>query len=97
MASTIIARDELRKLVKELPFQEIADTPTVKYYTDWKVYERLMDLDYADSTDTLPEHLANNVQQNPPSRWAPILLWVYYQKVLKPRSLTWRARQAWRV
>ncbi|BAA80707.1 FeS assembly protein SufD [Aeropyrum pernix K1] len=65
MASSIIAREELRKLVKELPFQEIADTPTVKYYTDWKVYEKLMDLDYAESVDTLPEHIARSIQHKP--------------------------------
>ena len=33
--------------LKDIPFQKIRDSPTVKYYTDWKIFESLLELDYA--------------------------------------------------
>lgn len=42
------------KLVEELPFQPIADTPTVKHYTDWRVYEERFSLENSTVEDRLP-------------------------------------------
>lgn len=33
--------------LKNIPYQKIKDSPTVKYYTDWKIFESLLELDYA--------------------------------------------------
>ncbi len=45
------AREEYFKLFQSLPYQAIADTPTVRYYTDWKEYEARLDTDYAEEAD----------------------------------------------
>lgn len=37
---------EILKAVRDIPFQKIRDSPTVKYYTDWKIYESLLELEY---------------------------------------------------
>jgi Fe-S cluster assembly scaffold protein SufB len=51
-------------MLQELPFQHIADTPTVKYYTDWKVFEERFNLENSSAEDRIPsfiEHLDYNV------------------------------------
>ena len=40
--------EEYRRLSEKLPYQAIADTPTVRYYTDWRVYDERLGL--SDST-----------------------------------------------
>ncbi|MCE4604146.1 MAG: SufD family Fe-S cluster assembly protein [Aeropyrum sp.] len=57
MAVRITSEDELKRLVETLPFQSIADTPTVRYYTKWEVYKEYMGMDYAAKEDQLPEQL----------------------------------------
>ncbi|MCE4611899.1 MAG: SufD family Fe-S cluster assembly protein [Desulfurococcales archaeon] len=52
------AREEYRRLLETLPFQPIADTPTVRYYTNWKVYQELFDLEYSSTEDALPGFLS---------------------------------------
>jgi Fe-S cluster assembly scaffold protein SufB len=52
-----VSREEYRRLFETLPFQPIADTPTVRYYTDWKVYESLFNIDYSSREDELPGFL----------------------------------------
>lgn len=37
-------RASYAKLVEQTPFQHMADTPTVKYYTDWRVFEERLRL-----------------------------------------------------
>ncbi len=34
--------------LRDIPFQKIRDSPTVKFYTDWNVFESLLELDYAE-------------------------------------------------
>ncbi len=51
------SREDYRRLFETLPFQPIADTPTVRYYTNWKVYEELFDLPYSQAEDRLPDFL----------------------------------------
>lgn len=41
--------EELLRKAEEMPFQEIADSPTVRYYTNWRVFEERLSL--PDSTD----------------------------------------------
>ena len=36
-------RDRARQLLEELPFQKISDSPTVKHYTDWRLFEPYFD------------------------------------------------------
>ncbi len=58
-----MGRDEYRRLIQELPFQRIADTPTVKYYTDWKVFEERFNIESSTREDDIPrvlEHLNYN-------------------------------------
>jgi len=38
---------QVLEMLKEIPFQKIRDSPTVKYYTDWKIFESMLELDYA--------------------------------------------------
>lgn len=38
---------EVLEAVRDIPFQKIKDSPTVKYYTDWKIYESLLELEYS--------------------------------------------------
>lgn len=56
-------RGYYRRLVEELPFQVIADTPTVKYYTDWRVFEERLGLGESTVEDRIPgilKHLELN-------------------------------------
>jgi len=39
-----VAREELLARALEMPFQEIADSPTVKYYTNWRVFQERLNL-----------------------------------------------------
>ncbi|MEB3779504.1 MAG: SufD family Fe-S cluster assembly protein [Desulfurococcales archaeon] len=55
---SLIQKEKYRELVEKLPFQQIGDTPTVRYYTDWKVFESRLNLDYASSEDRLPDFLS---------------------------------------
>ncbi len=55
--AVVAGREEYKKLVEELPYQHIADTPTVRYYTDWATYEKKMNLDYASSVEPLPSYI----------------------------------------
>jgi len=58
-----MGREAYQRLAKELPFQHIADTPTVKYYTDWKVFEERLNLESSTEEDRAPEvleHLSYN-------------------------------------
>ncbi len=41
--------EELLRKAEKIPFQEIADSPTVRYYTNWKVFEQRLSL--PDSTE----------------------------------------------
>jgi ABC-type transport system involved in Fe-S cluster assembly, permease component len=59
-----MGRDAYQRMLQELPFQHIADTPTVKYYTDWKVFEERFNLENSSAEDRIPsfiEHLDYNV------------------------------------
>ena len=38
------ARAQLLEKARSLPFQEISDSPTVKYYTNWRVFQRRLDM-----------------------------------------------------
>ncbi len=51
------SREKYLELLRKLPFQAIADTPTVRYYTDWKEYEARLDSEYADEPDEVAEFL----------------------------------------
>jgi hypothetical protein len=58
-----MSREAYQRLAKELPFQHIADTPTVKYYTDWRVFEERLNLESSTEEDRVPEvleHLSYN-------------------------------------
>ncbi|MCE4598863.1 MAG: SufD family Fe-S cluster assembly protein [Desulfurococcales archaeon] len=55
---SLIQKEKYRDLIEKLPFQQIGDTPTVRYYTDWKVFESRLNLDYASSEDKLPGFLS---------------------------------------
>ncbi|KSW12594.1 hypothetical protein CF15_07730 [Pyrodictium occultum] len=37
------ARERARSLLDKLPWQHIADSPTTKYYTDWKLFEEKLE------------------------------------------------------
>ncbi len=52
-------KERYKRLVEELPFQQIGDTPTVRYYTDWRVFEARLTLDYAEEEDKLPDFLTD--------------------------------------
>ncbi len=52
-------RSSYQRLVQELPFQHIADTPTVKYYTDWRIFEERFNLEYSRVENEIPEVLNN--------------------------------------
>ena len=41
-----MATEVLEKL-RDIPFQKIKDSPTVKYYTDWKIFQNLLPLEYS--------------------------------------------------
>jgi Fe-S cluster assembly scaffold protein SufB len=47
-----------REELKKIPYQEIADSPTVKYYTDWRIYEKKLDLENAETYDEVNLDLA---------------------------------------
>jgi len=51
------AREEYLELFRRLPFQAIADTPTVRYYTDWGEYEARLDSRDAEEPDPAPGFL----------------------------------------
>ncbi len=53
-------REKYRNLIDQLPYQYLADTPTVRYYTDWKIYEARMDKGYAYTPHKLPEIMARH-------------------------------------
>ncbi len=36
-------RERARELVPKIPYQQIRDSPTIKYYTDWNAFERCAD------------------------------------------------------
>lgn len=57
MKRVMPGREEYLKLFRDLPFQPIADTPTVRYYTDWKVYEELLEEPDAERPDPVPDFL----------------------------------------
>ncbi|MDM7274789.1 MAG: SufD family Fe-S cluster assembly protein [Thermoprotei archaeon] len=57
-------RSTYARLVEELPYQHIADTPTVKHYTDWKVFDERLNLPFSTEVDRVPgvlSHLSFNV------------------------------------
>ncbi|MCE4602006.1 MAG: SufD family Fe-S cluster assembly protein [Desulfurococcales archaeon] len=54
------AREKYKSLIDKLPFQYLADTPTVRYYTDWKAFEARMDKGYAYNEHPLPPQLSNH-------------------------------------
>ncbi len=54
------ARERYKSLIDQLPFQYLADTPTVRYYTDWSVFESRMDKGYAYNEHPLPPQLARH-------------------------------------
>ena len=49
-----MSRERYKELFEKLPFQPIADTPTVRYYTDWRVFEEKLGMDYARKEDSVP-------------------------------------------
>jgi len=49
-----LAREELLARALEMPFQEIADSPTVKYYTNWRVFQERLDLPYSERYMGMP-------------------------------------------
>jgi Fe-S cluster assembly scaffold protein SufB len=59
-----MGRDAYQRMLRELAFQHMADTPTVKYYTDWKIFEERLNLENPSIEDRIPsvlEHLDYNV------------------------------------
>ncbi|MCS7107329.1 MAG: SufD family Fe-S cluster assembly protein [Acidilobaceae archaeon] len=52
-------REKYLELSRSLPFQHIADTPTVKYYTDWKAFEERLGLPYSERELELPHYLSH--------------------------------------
>ncbi len=46
--------DEVIELIDDIPFQEVPDSPTVKYYTDWRAFEKNMRLRDAIYSESLP-------------------------------------------
>ncbi|MEM1686351.1 MAG: SufD family Fe-S cluster assembly protein [Acidilobaceae archaeon] len=53
------AREAYARLIEELPFQYIADTPTVKYYTDWRLFENKFNLPYSTREFEAPSIIAH--------------------------------------
>jgi len=49
-----MSRDAYQRMLRELPFQHMADTPTVKYYTDWKIFEERLNLENSSIEDRIP-------------------------------------------
>ncbi len=41
-------------IIEKLPYQRIKDSPTIKYYTDWKPFEEKRKLRYEETVDLLP-------------------------------------------
>ncbi|MEN2999777.1 MAG: SufD family Fe-S cluster assembly protein [Acidilobaceae archaeon] len=54
-----MARQKYVELFRALPFQQIADTPTVKYYTDWKAFEERLGLPYSERELEIPRYLSH--------------------------------------
>ncbi|MFN4046504.1 MAG: hypothetical protein ACK4H7_04105, partial [Acidilobaceae archaeon] len=54
-----IDRSTYARLVEELPYQHIADTPTVKHYTDWKVFDERLSLPHSTEVDGIPGMLSH--------------------------------------
>jgi len=50
----VAARGELLARALEMPFQEIADSPTVKYYTNWRVFQERLNLPLSQRYMDLP-------------------------------------------
>lgn len=48
------ALEELLRKAEKMPFQEIADSPTVRYYTNWKVFEERLGLPDSEDYMELP-------------------------------------------
>ncbi len=40
--------EQVLKQVSDIPFQKVRDSPTVKYYTDWRRFEELLGIGYAE-------------------------------------------------
>jgi len=51
------------EFLKDIPWQKIHDTPTVKHYTDWDVYDKFLDLEYATTVE--PQHIPETVAELP--------------------------------
>ncbi|MCD6324590.1 MAG: SufD family Fe-S cluster assembly protein, partial [Desulfurococcales archaeon] len=49
--------EEALELIAGLPYQEVADSPTVKYYTDWRVFESNLGVRDAVYSESLPNPL----------------------------------------
>ena len=59
-----VDRSTYARLVEELPYQHIADTPTVKHYTDWKVFDERLNLPPSTDVDRVPgilSHISFNI------------------------------------
>ncbi len=44
--------EQVLQRLSEIPFQKVRDSPTIKYYTDWKRFEEALKLDYAGELTT---------------------------------------------
>lgn len=71
MANTVKEyRDKARQLLGELPFQKISDSPTVKHYTDWRLFEPYFDrIDLCGDTGLEVEALEGRVEVKDASRF----------------------------
>ncbi|MCE4612851.1 MAG: SufD family Fe-S cluster assembly protein [Desulfurococcales archaeon] len=52
-----MSREQYKELFEKLPFQPIADTPTVRYYTDWRLFEERLGIEYAEKEDAVPSEI----------------------------------------
>lgn len=53
-----MSRNRYLELVEKLPYQYIKDSPTVKYYTDWRVFDKALTLPSATRTEKPPVPIA---------------------------------------
>ncbi|MCX8196272.1 MAG: SufD family Fe-S cluster assembly protein [Acidilobaceae archaeon] len=52
-------RQKYLELFRSLPFQHVADTPTVRHYTDWRVFEERLGLPHSETELEVPPQLSH--------------------------------------
>ena len=56
-------RADLEKLASSLPYQRVKDSPSVPYYTDWKIVGAMEDLEYSTTEAELDDVMAEIVAE----------------------------------